>query len=222
MSQNSESYGASSPGGFPLAAHAVEEGGIPATELEASPAQSVSPASAGANQNIADDLRQIRERLDALDAAAERKDDIIKGLHEELQTYKSGIRREYIYPILKDIIRWVARVDDMCSHYKREIREDPSNAARHIPNLLKEYKNIALGLRDLVDDHGLVALEPTLGEKFDPRKHRRIGTEDTEDPAKDECIARVAGVGFADLETGRLLKQADVVVFSTRSQVARQ
>lgn len=171
-------------------------------------------------QDIGDDLRRIRERLDALDVATERKDEIIKNLHDELQSYKNGIRREYIYPILRDIIRWEGRATDVHSHYSRKFDEDSANTLAYIPRLLGEYKNLALGLRDLIDDHGLVAIEPAVGEKFDPRKHKKTAIQKIGDPAKEGSISHLVGIGFADLETGRLLKQAEVAVFSTQGQTS--
>lgn len=216
--EQTETPSLGAPPSTPLITEKVENREI---GLETPPFTRQSPDLPKIDQPIADELRLIREQIDALGAATERRDEIIKSLHDELQTYKNGIRREYIYPILKEIIRWAGRVSDTHSHYVREIKRDPAEAVRHIPNLLKEYRNLEYGLMDLIDDHGIATVKPVPGEKFDPLKHKRIGSEETEDPAKDGAVAGFASVGFADLETGRLLKQAEVIVFVLKSQASQ-
>lgn len=174
-----------------------------------------------ASDTIADELCAIHKKLEALTDSAsanERKDEILKSLHDELQTYKSGSRREYIFPILMNIIKWEGHVTEIYSHYFEKEKRGDGDAAAMFSALLEEYKKLSLGLRDLVEDYGLITVAPEVGEIFEPRKHKRVVTQESDDPAKSGVIARTTAVGYADLETGRTFKQAEVEVFETKPQ----
>jgi GrpE len=60
---------------------------------------------------------------------------------------------------------------------------------------------------------GVAAFSPD-GARFDARTHRAVEAEQTNDPSLDGCVAATMRCGYMDGD--RMLREADVVVFSFR------
>jgi len=151
--------------------------------------------------------------------ASNRKEEINKELHEELQSYKSGLRREILYSVLKDIIRWHGKVSDQYSFYNNKMQEENVDLATLYPTLLNEYKNLADGLEDLLYDYDIEKEESKEDEDYNPRSQKKIGTITTESEEKDNKVANCVSIGFRDTATNRLLKQPEVTVYQKKLEI---
>jgi molecular chaperone GrpE (heat shock protein) len=150
--------------------------------------------------------------------ASNRKDEINKELHEELQSYKSGLRRNILSSVLKNIIRWHEIVSEQYNYYKKQ-KEENADFAALFPVLLKEYKNLADGLENLLYDYDIEVEMPNVGEDFNPRIQERVRTIPTDDAEMEHKIAECINVGFRDTATDRLLKHPEVVVFQKSTEI---
>ena len=155
--------------------------------------------------NVAEILVQIK--------VSNRKDEINKELHEELQSYKSGLRRDILSSVLKNIIRWHDTVSEQYNYYYKKQKEENADFSILFPVLLKEYKNLADGLENLLYDYDIEIEIPNIGDEFNPRTQKRVRTIPTDDAEKEHKIAECINVGFRDTATDRLLKQAEVIVY---------
>jgi hypothetical protein len=147
------------------------------------------------------------------------KDKINRELHEELQTYKSGFQREILFPLLKNIIHWHGKVTDQYKFYNKKQQEENADFVALFPVLLKEYKNLANGLEDLLYDYDIELELPVVGEEFNPRTQKSSCTVEAEDETLDRKIAECINAGFRDTITGRLLKQPEVAVYQKQQQI---
>jgi len=145
----------------------------------------------------------------------EYKDKINKELHEELQNYKAGLREEFIKPILKAIIREYDRAVQQYEFYKLKEETAPQNEL--FVKLLKEFNVISLGLLDILDDYNLEPFTPNGGDDFSFREHKILKVVETTDLSKDSKIEKCVKCGFKDIESGKLLRQAEINIYKTNN-----
>jgi len=139
------------------------------------------------------------------------KDKINKELHEELQSYKAGLREEFVKPILKSIIREYDRAVQLYEFYSRKAETEPQSEL--FTKLLKEFNILSSGLLDILDDYNLVPFEVHEGDEFLPREHKIFNVIKTDDISKDGKIAKCVKCGFLDTENKRLLRHAEVNLY---------
>jgi len=147
------------------------------------------------------------------------KDKINQELHEELQSYKSGLIRETMLPLLRNLILWHGKVTDQYDFYDKKQKEENADLAVLFPVLLKEYKNLANGLEDLLYDYDIEQEMPAVGEEFNPRIQKSVRTVETEDDTLNRKIAACINAGFRDTVTSRLLKQSEVAVYQKNIKI---
>jgi molecular chaperone GrpE (heat shock protein) len=142
------------------------------------------------------------------------KDEINGRLHDELQKYKGGLRKEFTSPLLKGIIREYDRNIRMMHFYnsKQELHENES--AR---NLLKQFEITADGLLELLNDNDIEIIDVNSGAIFSPKEHRLIEVIEVEDPTKDNSIESVISCGFIDNSTGRVFRNPEVRVYKIKN-----
>ena len=82
--------------------------------------------------------------------------------------------------------------------------------------LLRSYaESVELAL----EDGGVATFAPETGDRFEPRMHRRVGGEPTDDPEAVGRVAQVRRSGYLDVDTNTPIAPAEVVLFhrSTRT-----
>jgi len=160
--------------------------------------------------NLAEILSLVR--------VSNRKDEINKELHEELLSYKSGLRREILSSVLKNIIHLHGKVIDQYNFYNKKQSEENANLVTDFPVLLKEYKNLADGLENLLYDYDIEVEIPNVGEEFNPRTQKQVRSIPTDNTEMERKIAECINAGFRDIATYRLLKQPEVAVFQIKTE----
>jgi hypothetical protein len=161
------------------------------------------------NEKLLADVAEILELV----KDSTKKDEINKELHEELQSYKSGFRRDILSSVLKNIIHWHSKISDQYTFYNKKQEEENIDLAALFPILLKEYKNLAEGLEDLLYDNDVETVVPAVGDEFNPRTQKSVRTIPPTDAGMERKIAECINVGFKDTITERTLKQPEVVVY---------
>ena len=93
----------------------------------------------------------------------------------------------------------------------RQAGELPADfGAERASLLLQSYaESIDLTL----ENSGVRTFAPESGDPFDPRLHRRVGGEPTDDPALAGRVANIRRDGFLDVDSNSPIAPAEVMVF---------
>jgi molecular chaperone GrpE (heat shock protein) len=149
-------------------------------------------------------LAELVNQAESFHARAEQREGIIDHLHRELERLRTGERREVLRPLLVELGR--LRHDLL-----RQAEELPADYdATRASDLLRSY---AETVSDLLEDNGVVSYAPEQDERFEPRRHRKVGDEPNDDPGRGSCVAKVRRDGYLDLATDVPLAPAQVVLF---------
>jgi molecular chaperone GrpE (heat shock protein) len=143
------------------------------------------------------------------------KDKINKELHEELQQYQTGLRKEFVSPLLKSIIREHDRADHLHSFYFHEQEQVPQGEL--FGKLLKEFKVVTDCLLDVLSDYGLDPFVAKEGEPYSTKEHKLVDQREPATPEQNGTIAECVHCGFRDVESGRLMRQAEVIVYKIKN-----
>jgi molecular chaperone GrpE (heat shock protein) len=150
-------------------------------------------------------LSEVAEQSRRYHTRAEQREGVIDLLRSELEVLRRGERRGLLRPLLADLCR--LRGDLLSQSAALPADFDAVKAA----DLLRSYaETIELTL----DSNGVVTFAPEGGERFDPRLHRRVGGEPTDDPALAGHVAAVRRVGYLDIEANTPIAPAEVTVFA--------
>jgi molecular chaperone GrpE len=154
---------------------------------------------------IAATLSEVADQSRRYHTRAEQRESVIDLLRSELEVLRRGERRGLLRPLLADLCR--LRGDLLSQSATLPADFDAVKAA----DLLRSYaETIELTL----DSNGVVTFAPEGGERFDPRLHRRVGGEPTDDPALAGHVAAVRRVGYLDIEANSPIAPAEVTVFA--------
>jgi molecular chaperone GrpE (heat shock protein) len=139
------------------------------------------------------------------------KDKIIKEMHEELQVYRNGLKKEFISPMLKHVMREYDRAAGQYAHYLNAAAQEPQSEL--FATLLNEFKYIADALLELLDNYGIVQVAVEPGSDYRQGEQKPVKTVDTGDETAHGKVARRILCGFRDIETERMLRQAEVEIY---------
>jgi len=170
-----------------------------------SPPDPAAPTAEALLTEISATLRVVADQSGRYHTRAEQRESVIDLLRTELEVLRRGERRGLLRPLLADLCR--LRGDLLSQSAALPADFDAGKAA----DLLRSYaETIELTL----DSNGVVTYAPEGGEPFDPRLHRRVGGEPTDDPALAGHIAAVRRVGYLDIEAKSPIAAAEVTVFA--------
>jgi len=156
---------------------------------------------------IAENVNQIMEQIQVFSHFEQRN----RELHTELQKHQSGLKKELLTPILKKVIREYDRVTQQFEYYGKKVDYESQN--EFFTELLNEFKIVALCLLDLLEDYDVTSFDAKAGDDYSQTEHKIINIIDTEDETLNKKIANCLSCGFRDIETGRLLRQAEVNIY---------
>ena len=135
---------------------------------------------------------------------AAHRESVIDGLHTELEKLRTGERRGIIRPLLAAVAR---------------LRDDLVEQATALPvnfDVVRAQKlllSFADSIEITLEDFGVATYTPEVGEDFDPRRHRAVASEPSENAALIRKVARTLKDGYQDVVAGVTLTQAEVSVF---------
>jgi molecular chaperone GrpE len=199
--------------GSGTSAGGADDTGAPAGEIAAesepaaasSPPDPAAPTAEALLTEISATLSEVADQSRRYHTRAEQRESVIDLLRSELDVLRRGERRGLLRPLLADLCR--LRGDLLSQSAALPADFDAGKAA----DLLRSYaETIELTL----DSNGVVTYAPEGGEPFDPRLHRRVGGEPTDDPALAGHIAAVRRVGYLDIEANSPIAPAEVTVYA--------
>lgn len=192
-----------------LQKEAAKSGSQPAPTPVGNPnPQTENPSSSGdSSKDIDDKLEKIYKLIYDND----RKDQIIKELHDEVQKYSRDIFSQLAKPYLNAIIRIHSNFASMVNRAKQDFYESSNPAAEQ---LVKKLEPTLLMIQDLLEDEfDARAFTPQTGDKYDPKMHHAVQGIPTTDPEQGGTVMTCKECGFVRIDTGKVIKQAVVVAF---------
>lgn len=187
-----------------------------------------------AMEEIADNVKEILAQVQNF----AHKDKINNDLHEELQKYKSGLRMEFVSPVLKAIIREYDRITQLHDFYLKKLQEEPQYCKEApkfrlwnrefllnklqeesqpqdelFSKLLKEFNFIALSLLDILDDYNFIPFEAQAGDDYNPREHKIVKIISAETEEQNGKVEKCVACGFRNSESGRLIRLAEINIY---------
>ena len=198
---------------YPGPQDAQAEAGTPGQQAagQAEADLAAEPAAAGPPDHSAALLLTICENVERLAVSAERyharaeqREGVIDHLHDEVDRLRRGERRGLLRPLLVEMCR---------------LRNDLLRQAEDLPGdfdagrarlLLRSYaESVELAL----EDGGVATFAPETGDRFEPRMHRRVGGESTDDPEAVGRVAQVRRSGYLDVDTNIPIAPAEVMLY---------
>jgi len=167
-------------------------------------------------------LESLDGRLDALDErvaalqhhAADHDralQDIARSIAVEVERHTSDALVQSQHS-LQLAVNSIAHLALAMAESSRDITEDVSPESATA--LLDSFR---VDLDTILAQLGFESLDTSIGDVFDPHRHRALKRVPTADPAQDKAIARVIRDGYSSTATGRILLFADVEVSRHRA-----
>lgn len=174
-------------------------------DLAAGPTAADSPDDSGALLvTISESMERLAVSAERYHARAEQREGVIDHLHDEVDRLRRGERRGLLRPLLVEMCR---------------LRNDLLRQAEDLPGdfdadrarlLLRSYaESVELAL----EDGGVATFAPEKGDRFEPRMHRRVGGETSDDAEAVGRVARVRRSGYLDVDTNTPIAPAEVVLY---------
>ena len=155
---------------------------------------------------------KLQELADKIDTAVY-QEEIIRDLHHELQQYKKGLIADISKGYVINIINIYERLSDTYMHLGQS--EEPTDLAA----AKKLIENNILYISDMLEDeYSIERFIPLEGDPYKPKEHKAMRTEDTDDAAKANTVAKCLSGGFRSEATGRVLRQARIVVYKLKDE----
>jgi molecular chaperone GrpE len=154
-------------------------------------------------------VRELSSSAERFHERSEQREGVIDYLRSELEVLRRGERRGLLRPLLTDMCR---------------LRNDLLRQASCLPDdydaekaagLLQSY---AESIQLTLESNGVVTYVPDRGDSFDPRKHRKVKSADSTDPAMIGRIFAVQRDGYLDIEANSPITPAEVTVFTAAKE----
>jgi molecular chaperone GrpE (heat shock protein) len=155
---------------------------------------------------IAADVSRLGAAAEQYHERARQREGVIDLLRTELEILRRGERRGLLRPALTALTRLHA---DLLLQARSLGENYTVEQARGLLESFAETVETALA------DNGVVTYTPEPGAAFDPRRQRKVKSEDTPDLALDGLVAGVRKAGYLDVETDSLLSPAEVTLYKT-------
>ena len=125
-----------------------------------------------------------------------RQSELADKLHAENQRLRAGELRGAMLPLVRDLLRLHDDIGRIAGEAERA----------------EDVELMRISLLDALARNGIVAVQPAVGEQFDPKRHSAAGVIKADDANLDRSIADVIRVGF-QWEDGRVIRVAEVRVY---------
>jgi molecular chaperone GrpE len=145
------------------------------------------------------ELMEAFERKIALDRF---KEEQIRQLHNELQSYKADLLAKAMRPLVTGMIRLHEDMGKMVEFYQKS---DEQRLERE--GVLKNLEGCCEDLITVLDQNGIIAYKES-GDEFNPRRQRILRRVPTSDPERVGQVAESLRFGF---EQGDMMIQKEAV-----------
>lgn len=143
-------------------------------------------------RELAGRLDRVTEQLADFHRRSAHRESVIDHLHAENRQLQSGLGKAILDPVVSDLIRLYDQID-------REVRR--LKAAGEDERLLWSFADdVAM----ILDRCGVESYSAEPGDPFDRERQRPVGVVASPDESRNNTVAEVTAVGFADRESGRV------------------
>jgi len=154
---------------------------------------------------ISGNVERLAAAAERYHARAEQREAVIDNLHSEVDKLRRGERRGLLRPLLVEVCR-------LRNDLLRQAEDLPGDFdAERARLLLRSYAD---SMELALEDSGVATFAPEPGDRFEPRLHRRVGGEPTDDPGLAGSVARVRRDGYLDTDSNTPVAPAEVVLFT--------
>lgn len=176
--------------------------------------QSGARAENGVSQDIQEENSSILQSIESLRGAIEssnHKDDIIRELHSEVIRHNNNLADNLLRPYLKSIMRIHDRLASTAMNSRDEAFSGRDDAYVWLSKAVEADR---LSVEDMLEDEFEVEyFRPDTGERYNPREHTSINSIPTEDENLGGTILECRQGGYRNVQTGRIEKNATVVIY---------
>lgn len=137
-------------------------------------------------------LERMEQTLRTFDKALERKDEINHRLHNELKDHKAGQSVKMIQPFLKLLIRLERNMQKTV----RAWEEQGNHGPKDIGTLRGLIEELQVAMQQTAELEQMPVTPDEQRILFDGKIHTSNQTIPTDDPERDNCIARSVFVGY--------------------------
>jgi len=153
------------------------------------------PGAAGvALAEMAGRLAGIEKLLGEFHRHAAHREAVIDRLHEENQQLRSGFGRLVLEPVVADLIR----LYDQLSRESRRLEAGAPDG--------RLMRSFADDVAETLDRCGIEIFSAEPGDRFEPGRHKPLAVVPCDDEARHNTVAEVLAAGFADRDSGRILR----------------
>jgi len=160
---------------------------------------------------LAGRLDRVTEQLADFHRRSVHRESVIDHLHAENRQLQSGMNKAILDPVVGDLIRLYDQID-------REVRR--LKAAGEDERLLWSFADDVVMI---LDRCGVEAYTAEPGDPFDRDRHRPVGVVTSPDETRNNTVAGMTAVGFADRASGRVRRplQAQFYQYAPASGTAQ-
>ena len=150
-------------------------------------------------------------KVDAENDRAAARERVIDHLHGELERLRSNERNGQLRSVITDLRR-------LRTGLLRQAKTLSDGLSREQASTLLE--SFALDVELALERCGVTVLPVETGEQFSAERHQAMKVETTDDASLDGAVAGVAEDGYRDVNSGKIIAPAKVVVnrFSEREE----
>lgn len=152
-----------------------------------------------------------------------RRDELMNSMHKEVDNLRNDVYSKLLRPYKLSIISLYDSIARTYEYYSAEARKDEADA---YGKLLKQIENYMLSIIDtLCDEYNLDSFEAAVGEPFNRSAYKTMNIIETDDPAKNNTVAKAHQCGFKytafdaakGVERDVVFRQAFVDVFKYKN-----
>jgi molecular chaperone GrpE len=137
---------------------------------------------------LSNQIFQLNQEITQKFKVDESKDKIIDNLHRELQGFKDNQTKDFIKPIILELIQMMDRTKKQADEFESAEELNPKKLVNVIKNLVQDIEDILY--RQGIDSYNCET------EAFDAKRQQIARTIKVDDPSKDKTVAEVVGNGY--------------------------
>ena len=123
-----------------------------------------------------------------------RRDELMNSMHKEVDNLRNDLYSKLLRPYKLSIISLYDSIARTYEYYSADARKNEADA---YGKLLKQIENYMLSIIDtLCDEYNLDSFEAAVGEPFNRSAYKTMNIIETDDPAKNNTVAKAHQCGF--------------------------
>lgn len=159
---------------------------------------------------LLDELKIIRAKQEELTLLNSEKDSIIRDLHKDIQKYKEGLGKEFLLPLIMELVSWGDKIRQTVTFYYQEFNEEEFSSK--FEQLREEFRKMEHQISDILYNFDVETFCAEIGTEYNPKRQHALKAIETDEPANDKCICETIHPGYEN-GSGRVLRKEIVYVY---------